>query len=156
MAENLLENLQASLLNFSKRFAEAMQLAGISPNISVIDFEAVQDEDELENIDLTGPSNLQLELDEHLVEVECMFGVTTYNDLNTFRLKKLSGYLLEELKPTRVLPYLDASTGAELSYMVVQNGTKMMPVTGGDRPARFFIVRMKLGRGVDLRNPAEG
>lgn len=154
MSENILENLQASLLNFSKRFAEGMRLAGVSPNISVVDFDSVQDEDELENIDLTGPSNLQASLDEHLLEVEVMFGVTTYNDLNTFRLKKLSGYLLEELKPTRTLPYLDATTGVQGSYMVIQNGTKMMPVTGGDRPARFFIVRMKLALGFDLRNPA--
>lgn len=154
MSENILENLQASLLNFSKRFAEGMRLAGVSPSVQVVDFDSVQDEDELENIDLTGPSNLQVTLDEHLLDVEVMFGVTTYNDLNTFRLKKLSGYLLEELKPTRTLPYLDATTGIQSSYMVIQNGTKMMPITGGDRPARFFIVRMKLALGFDLRDPA--
>lgn len=151
MSQNTLEDLQASLLNFSKLFAERMVTAGISQTLTNMDFESVQSEDELEERDLTGPANLQVTLDEHLLEVEVMFGVTTYDDLNNFRLKALSGYLFEELKPTRNLPLLDCNTGEVLGTLVVQNGTTMMPVTGGDRPARFFIVRLKSAFGVDLR-----
>lgn len=144
MATNILENISASLLNFCKRFGENVELQGITPqSLSPWDFDTVQDENELPTEDLIGISNLSITADEHILEVECLIGITTYDDTNGMRLKKLMGYLFEGLKPTSVLPYLDAETGVRSNLMSILNGTRLMPVTGGVRPARFIIVRLK-------------
>lgn len=139
---NTLDNISASLLAFCKSFGEAM-LAQENIPLEVVDFEAVQEELELPMRDVVGPSHLMLEVDEHELTITCLIGCSTYVDGNNFRLRKLSGYLFEELKPTKCIPLLDADTGVVLSSMVVANGTRMMPVTGGDRPARFFAVTLK-------------
>ena len=155
MATNTLENISASLLNFCKRFAENAVLQSLTNQpLKPWDFDTVQSEDELPPGDLIGISNLSVTVDEHLLEIECMVGITTYSDTNGMRLKKLMGYLFEELKPTCVLHYLDAETGVRSNLLSVLNGTKLMPVTGGLRPARFIIVRLKSLETIELKGPS--
>lgn len=141
---NTYEHLEASLLNFCQRFGEAMQIQLVTDQpLEPYNFENMGSENELPQHDLVGISNLSIEMDEHLLELELLIGISTYDDLNNFRLRKLVGYLFEELKPTKNLPIIHAETGEPLNAsMVVMNGTKMMPVSGATRPARFFIVRM--------------
>lgn len=139
------EHLEASLLNFCLRFADAMIAQGVTDReLEPYNFENVGSEDELEEKDLVGISNLSIEMDDHFLELELLIGISTYDDLNNFRLRKLCGYLFEELKPTNALPVVDADTGLPLGgKMLVLNGTRMMPVTGNTRPTRFFIVQLK-------------
>lgn len=146
-----IENVHASLQNFCKRFAEAMNVQ-LGYDLDNIDFEAFTEESEMPLKDLVGITNLSVEVDEHVLNIECLVGVVTYGDTNNFRLRKLSGMLFEELKPTRCLPYMDADTGVVSNQFSVLNGTKMMPVSGGERPARFFIVRLKSLETIDLRS----
>ena len=147
----VIENVEASLLNFCKRFAEAVNIQHPDWNFKQVSFDSYATEGELPLQDLVGLNHVMVELDEHQLIVECLFGVSTYEDENGFRMKAAASHLFEELKPTRTLPYLDATTGGILGFFSIKNGTRMMPVGGDQRFVRFFIVQLGLQGVVDLR-----
>lgn len=137
---NLLSNVQSSLMRFCTDFIATQT------DLKFVNFDAHADDSTAPDGDLMGYAGLSIELDESVMQIEVLFGVATQTDTNLFRLNKAMGELLELLKPTKKLRLLDADTGDEVSWMIVQNGTVLLPVGGkGSRPLQYIKVSLLSG-----------
>jgi hypothetical protein len=139
MSQNLYRDLHASLLRFCSDFSTSF-----SDNVpSFINFDAAGDENSLPASDIIGPLALSFELDDHLLMGTVQIGYSTWGDANLFRLVERVDTLLELLKPTCRINVYDA-TGEVTSpkgFIVIQNGTHVMPVIKGDtRPIQFIAI----------------
>lgn len=135
-----LENHHSSLLRFCNAFVLEMQ--NQNQNLTVVDYEAHADVETLPKSDLIGVANFAIEQDEHLYNIEAMIGITTYDDHNLFRLKKMTSILFERLAPTNIIEVVDADTAEPIGLMTIKKGTRAMPVAGSaQRPMRFIIFR---------------
>ncbi len=134
---NTLSNIQASLIRF------CMDFIVTHPDMIFVNYDAHADETTVPPGDLIGPSGLSLTFDEQLIDINLMFGVATDIDTNLFRLNNLMGQLLELLKPTKKIRVLDSESGVELGWMVVQNGTRLLPIGGSKvKPLQYIMVRL--------------
>lgn len=105
-----------------------------------MNFDSSWDDADLPTTDVIGPLGLSLELDDHLVSGTVQIGYSTLDDKNLFRLTKHIDDLLELLRPTNKIKLYDADIGGLLGAMVIQNGTKVLPVSGSKaRPVQFII-----------------
>lgn len=141
----ILSDIHASLLRFCADFAEA------NTNMAVINFDAHADETTIPNADVVGMSGMSLTVDEHVVGVKCLFGLSTLDDTNLFRMVSLMDALLGKLLPTKTIQIYNATTGALNGLLVVENGTTMLAVGGSvARPLQYIMVSMSATRTVTL------
>ena len=134
---NLLSNIQVSVMRFCTDFIEA------HPELTFVNFDAHADESTAPPGDLLGYSALALNIDERIVEVQVLFGISTQSDMNLFRLNKGMGELLELLMPTRRINLFDADSGDSVGWMVIQNGTRLFPIGGTSaRPLQYIQIMM--------------
>jgi len=151
MAQNLIiENIESSLLNFCLRFATALNLEK-GWEFESISFDSFTKESELPLKDLVGLNHVMVEVEEPFLSVECLLEISAYAETNGLRIKWAASHLFEELKPTLTIPYLDANTLEGLGQFTIKDGTRVMPVSGEERFARFFIVQLVLSSTLDLR-----
>jgi hypothetical protein len=142
----ILENLQVSLL----RFCEDFRLSYV-PLGTFINFDAAPDEEQMPRTDVVGPMALTVEVDEHFIDGTVQIGISTYEDVNNFRLSKGMSNLLEKLLPSTALPVYDATSGAVLGKMVVKSPVRLMPVINGKtRPVQFIIFSFATTQTYDL------
>lgn len=137
---NLYRDLHASLLRFCSDFA--YQFLDFRPTF--VNFDAQADEGSLPKSDIVGPLALSFELDEHLLIGTVNIGYSTWDDMNLFRLVERVDMLVELLKPGGRIAVYD-STGEVTSSkgaLVIQNGTRVMPVVPGEtRPIQFIAIQ---------------
>lgn len=130
-------NLHTSILRFCADFAETAPA-------EVVNFDAASDENSLPKADCIGPMALSFELDDHLVSGTVQIGFSTWDDTNLFRLVEQIDALLELLKPTCRIKLYDSTntTDEDQGFLVIENGTRVMPVVQGElRPIQFIAVR---------------
>ena len=107
-----------------------------------INFDAAWDESQLPDSPVLGYMGLTFEVDDQFVEGSFQIGFTTKNDENLFLLSESINKILLRLLPTSKLKIYDATTGSEKGFMVVRNGTRVMPVAGSKtRPIQFVAVQ---------------
>ncbi len=132
----LVRNVHASMLRFCADFAEANSLA-------VVNFDAHADESTIPAENIIGMSGLSMDIDEHFLSVNIMFGISTKDDTNMFELIRLLDPLFESLLPTKKIRAYDADSGAPIGWFVVQNGTRVLPVGGSvARPLQHIMVAL--------------
>jgi hypothetical protein len=133
----LVRNVHASVLRFCSNFAE-------ENNLTVVNFDAHADDDTtLPPGDLIGMAGLSWHVDDEFLYVEVMFGISTMEDTNLFRLINLLDPLYESLLPTKNIGVYDADSGEKKGEFVVLNGTRAMPVGGSSaRPLQFIMVSL--------------
>lgn len=133
----IIKDIHASLLRFCADFAEKF------PGTVVVFFDAHADESTLPEADVVGLTGVTVSVENHLTEVKCMIGISTLDDTNLFRLTDLTAELFESLLPTKRIPVYDASTGIEKGWMILQDGTTLLPVTGSAaRPMQYALVHL--------------
>ncbi len=133
----ILSDIHSSLLRFCADFAANY------PGMSVVNFDAHADESTVPNTDVIGISSLSVKASSQLITVKGMFGLSTVDDTNLFRLVSLMDDLYDKLLPTRILQIYDAVTGADNGILVVEDGTNMLPVGGSiARPLQFVMISM--------------
>lgn len=105
-----------------------------------VNFDSAADEELLPKADLIGPLALSIMLDDHLINGTVQIGYSSWADTNLFRLVERMDALLELLKPTCQIPLYDATGAAGVKgLLVVENGTRLMPVVvGKTRPVQFI------------------
>jgi hypothetical protein len=131
---SLIRNVHASMLRFCADFAEANQL-------TVVNFDAHADESTIPASNIVGMSGLSLDVDDHILSVNIMFGISTKDDTNMFELIRLLDPLFELLLPTKKIRAYNADTGEQTGWFVVQNGTRVLPVGGSvARPLQHIMV----------------
>lgn len=134
---NLLSNIQVSVMRFCADFIDT------HPELTFVNFDAHADDTTAPPGDLMGYSALSLNIDERVVDVQALFGISTQSDMNLFRLNKGMGELLELLKPTCRIKLFDADSGDSVGWMVIQNGTRLFPIGGTSvRPLQYIQISM--------------
>lgn len=130
-------NLHASLLRFCADFAEQF------PGMTALNFDAHADESTIPANDVIGMSGLAFRVQEHMIHTTVMFGLSTVEDTNLFRLTAQMDALFELLLPTKRIRVYDADSGADVGWMVVEDGTSVMPVSGSTtRPLQYVLVSL--------------
>ena len=130
-------DVQASCLRFCSNFSAA------HPTLVVENFDAHGDESTLPPQDIIGLSSLSISVDNKMVSISLMFGISTLVDTNLFRITELIDTLLNELLPTKQIPLLDADTGIQNGYLAIQNGTRVLSVGGSAaRPLQYIMVNL--------------
>lgn len=140
-------NLRASLVAFCKNLIPVLQarFPQYTGGLSAQDFDTFQEEKDLPQMDCLGTAHTSFEVNNHVVSIETMIGVSTLADKNMFRLHDWMSVVFEAVRPGAQIPYLDADTGEVLGSFTILDGTRAMPVGGGNRPARFFVLTALLG-----------
>ena len=142
----ILRDIHASLLRFCADFSERY------PGMAVENFDAHADESTIPKSDIVGLSGLSIALDDSFVSTKLMIGISTLDDMNLFRLMDRMDVLLDRLKPTQRLPVYDADTGIEKGWMIVENGTTLMPVGGSKaRPLQYILISLATNLSFNLR-----
>lgn len=119
----------ASTLRFCKDFADEMQGSSVTTNMSVINFDAFAEIEELDQIDLIGPKFFSTQMvHSKLYTVTTSIVLTTFNDPSLFRLEDMVGRLFDKLSVDKQLPIFNADTGARIGTFKVMDGTEVIPV----------------------------
>lgn len=150
MTSNTLSNIQASLMRFCNDFVDAQAL--LSVTLEFVNFDAHADEATIPNGDLIGIAGLGLVFDDSLIDIQAMVGLSTEGDTNLFRLSNLMGQLLELLRPECLIRVYDSESGDDIGWMVIKNGTRLMPVGGATaKPLQYVII--ELATSVSFQGP---
>lgn len=143
MTPNLFLDAQASLFAFCQARAAAYRAAGLSADLAVVKFDAHADLAELPETDVLGVAQYAVETDGRVFEVTAMIGVSTLGDTNLFRLDQMINDLYGRLLPDRIVPRVDAATGAPVGTLKAMAGTAAFAVARTQvRPLRFIGVRL--------------
>lgn len=138
-------SIDASIMKWIYSIAEALD----SPT-ELFDFDAVADEEELEQKDLVGPINYHMMVDETLAEVGFKIAVCTYQDKQNQRLKKAINSIVN-LSSGKVvnIPIVDHQTGNPIGTLTSNGEYYVSPVErvkSRTRPIQFvgFSFRLNL------------
>lgn len=134
------KDIHVSLMRFCSDFKVEASAAGF--DLTPVYFDATPDDDSLPQSDVIGLSGLALGVDDGLIEVQCMIGISTLHDTNLFRMIDLVDRLFQKLQPDKIVKIFNADTGANAGTLKVMNGTRVMPVAGTTRPVQFVLVSL--------------
>ena len=136
----LLLDLHSSLLKFVSTLSAEVSVV-TSHGAGGLYFDAHTDDSTLPPGDQVGFAALEFELDSHFVEGSFLIGMVTETDTNLFRLLKGMNHILSKVVPGRTLAIIDADTGDEKGFMSIQDGTKLLPVSGkAGKPTQLISV----------------
>lgn len=148
----IVSNVTGSLARFCQDVIEDLHAQGLSQNAQFLNFDFHADVHELPPTDLLGIIGLAIDEDDKEHTVTVGFCVTCFDDLNGFRHREIMAMLYERLRPEMTLTYYDAATAEELGWMVVIDGTSLLPVGRSEvRPFQFLQVAMKVSPGLTQR-----
>lgn len=128
----LVENAWASLVAFVQTIRDKLAADGVLVDPQYIEWDAHASIMDLPSADLIGLSAFAVADDDNVAVINCAVGVATYNEESLFRLRKASAILFEAFRPTKTIPYLDASTGFQLGEIKLVAGTSAHPVARAD------------------------
>ena len=110
-------NIQSSLLRFCADFAEEHDLVAIN-------LDAHTDEVHWPDQDFIGLSEFRVDIME-TYSGACMFGISTKEDTNLFRMGALVKQLSALVLPNKCITAYDADTGEEIGLIFILQGTRI-------------------------------
>jgi hypothetical protein len=135
-------NIQSSLLRFCVDFAETR------PGLGTVNLDAHTDEAHWPDSDFIGLGELNVDIEE-TYSGQCMFGLSTQNDTNLFRMGALMKDLSAFLLPNENIPVYDAETGIQVGLIFILNGTRVgAPLPTKTHPIQPIAIRFE----TDLRS----
>lgn len=111
-------NIYASLVKFLTLIPSAPQYVDLDEHVGL---------DNIPDGDFLSTRGLSVAADVTM-EVDVLIGVSTVDDIGMFRHRGWIDQLFSRLQPGQSLPFLDATSGAELGYLKVLDGTHVTPV----------------------------
>jgi hypothetical protein len=133
----ILPNIRSSLLRFCSDFAAARE------GMQALDFDAIDQDSQVPAVDVIGISGLSVDLDDKMASCRVQIGISTVNDTNLFRLYQYAAALLEAFVPAQWLPLYDADTGQQIGRLIVENGTRLLPVgDASSRPVQYLMASL--------------
>lgn len=139
---NVYSWVRDSLFAYSLQFITDMQTTYPSnPVLTQYNFDAFAEQNLLPAADFVGIRGLTLDISSELATMNCMYGLSTNDDENLFRLEDLSGQLLNRLLPKRRIAIYESGTSTQRGWMVLSDGTSVSPVLrASQRPLRFIAI----------------
>ena len=120
----------ASMLRFCTDFKTEMDGSGF--NLKVLNFDAAGEPGMWPKQDVVGMGEMDLTLNDGIIEIRLMFAVSTYDDLNGFRMSDLLDRLVNKLIPGMRFKMVNAVNGQTRGFFVVRNGTHVPPPLSTD------------------------
>lgn len=144
----IIRNIFGSLVKFCQDQITAIKADGLSSDMTFINLDAHSNLHELEFIDYLGITGFSTIVDDKIHTVDVAFAVMLAEDKHLLRHMEIVGRLYEALQPEKKLVYYDAETAAALSWMVISNGTNLLPVGRSEtRALQMISVTMILNPG---------
>lgn len=145
---NLLENSEASVVKLMVDLAQTMKNEGISANVQYIELDARVElkDNEIPPTDIIGVTQFSIsEPQAQLWGIHFIVGLSTQDDENLFRLRKMANFVFNRFPCGAQMVYYDAETAAEKSWIQVIPGTTQLPTHRVEtRPFRFIQVQALL------------
>lgn len=140
----ILQSIRSSLMKFCQEQLTQLKTAGTLPSdASCILFDAHASAMALPAADVLGIEGLSVQQDGRIQHVQVMIGASTYNDTNLFKLTSVTDTLYEALQSPDSIPLCDPTTGTQIGLLVIQDGTRVLPVAREDsRPLQFVMVSL--------------
>lgn len=133
-------NFRSSLLKFcNERINDLIYRDLLNSGAAFVDFDAHAQMTSVPEVDILGTANLTWNLADKMFDLDVMFGVSTLRDTNMFRHHRVLDFLVDYLAPEKQIPVVDADTGADRGWMVVTNGTQLLPVMKTDTRSLQFL-----------------
>lgn len=121
------------------------ELVTDAPTLTYFDWDTVSEENELPDTDLFGPSGMGMTDEGKLIDLVFAFGMSTVNDKNLFRLRKMASKVYKDFRPDALVPIYNHSTGEIYSWAKVTGPTAITPINRSvTRPLMFVTVRALL------------
>lgn len=123
------KHFRSSLIKFCQtQLDELMSEDIININSQYVDFDAHAQLTSLPEVDLLGTANLNWLVDEKTFDIDVMIGVSTFRDANMFRHHETIDFLADRLMPEKQIAVIDANLATTLGWMVITNGTQLLPI----------------------------
>lgn len=136
------ENLHTSMLAYLNTKAEALG-ANLNVSISAVNFDAFASESDIPDGDVLGLESLAWMEDEGVYTFSCLFTCGTDDDVNNMRLVKIVSSVFNDVKPECKLRYFDEQLQAQVGWLVVTNGSSVLPVQRGSISKAFQSVSFR-------------
>lgn len=133
----ILSILETSTLAYCNQIAQAINTQ-LGFNFEVVLFDAYAENEPLPEKDIIGIYRLEFELDSHFIKGSFLLGVSTINDPQLFRLRKVSSFVLDQVKPQKTISLVTEDGQPVVGNLVIMDGVAVLPVEGNTRPAKFF------------------
>jgi hypothetical protein len=120
------EDIYASIVKFTQDFIKTL------PNdipATFVDFDQHASADTLPSTSLVGIRGLSVDSGDVTLSVTIGFGISTVDDKNMFKHRKVVDRLFTLLQPTKTIPFRNATTGNSYGYLKVAAGTLVLPVS---------------------------
>lgn len=139
----MIEDFHGSLVKFTQDFISSARGDGVSSDLGFINLDAHAEIHEWPSTDLIGLQGFAVQTDDRMYEIDAALFVMTLNDANLFRHYRLLDRLFKALKPEQKLKLYSADTALAKSWMVVLDGTSILPVGRAEtrplQPVRFTL-----------------
>lgn len=133
----ILSILESSTLAYCNQIAQAINTQ-LGFDFEVVLFDAYAENEPLPEKDIIGVYRLEFELDSHFIKGSFLLGVSTLNDPQLFRLRKVSSFVLDQVKPQKTISLVTEDGQPVAGNLVIMDGVAVLPVEGNTRPAKFF------------------
>lgn len=133
--DDLYNNVVISLVKFVNQFREDE-----APAADYVDWDAHAQIAELPTTPiLIGPAGCGMTETKEGQEVVFSFGIGSYQDTNLVELRRLISKLYGRLTVGTRIPVVDATTGTEMSWMVVRTPRAVTPITKAEVRSLQFV-----------------
>lgn len=120
------------------------------PGLQFLDWDSVAEVHELPDADILGPAGLGLTEEDNMWQLVMSVGVSTVNDKDISRLRKLASKVFADFRPRKIVPIYRNETATEIGWAVVQSPVIITPVSRQASRALQFIQFQAL---LDPRTP---
>lgn len=144
MEDNAYLDAYASIVNYLQRCREDIMELEISPDINYRDLDGHAENAIIENTDFLFTKDFAGILETHFRYWTILIGVSTFEDLNTFRHRKIMNYITNRFMPTTVIPLYDNETlERKKGSLIIKEPVTVMPFSKyNTRAVQYLLVNL--------------
>ena len=142
MADDAYLDAYSSIVNYLQRCREDLMESEVSPDLNYRDLDGHAEDAIIENMDFLFTKDFSGELEDKFRYWTILIGVSTFEDLNLFRHRKIMNYLLNRFLPLTTIPLYDNETlKKKKGSLIVQDPVTVMPFSKyNTRAVQYFLV----------------
>ena len=142
MADNAYLDAYSSIVNYLQRCREDLMESGVSSDLNYRDLDGHAEDAIIENTDFLFTKDFSGEIEDKFRYWTILIGVSTFEDLNLFRHRKIINYLLSRFMPLTTIPLYDNETlKKKKGSLIVQDSVTVMPFSKyNTRAVQYLLV----------------
>lgn len=144
MADDAYLDAYYSLVNYVQRCREDLMEMGISEDINYRDLDGHAEDAIIENTDFIFTKDFSGNIEDKFRYWVIMIGISTHEDLNLFRHRKIMNYITNMFMPLTEIPLYDNETlKRKKGILIVQEPTTLMPFSKyNTRGVQYLLVNV--------------